>query len=220
MACSIASSASNRWPARRPWRRASASCVYALIKFRLASSRWALNWSASRPLRYAATVETTAIAITSTQAAELASASNGIALAPSPVALDRRDRPRSNRPVGQETVELIAKLRRRGVTVLGVLRDRRLHDRLQVAGNRRVDLAQWARLFLGHLANQGVPVLGLECRPHGPGVRKGSGPARRYQHGHRSDPRTARGPCSGSCPRRRRCGSGRCHWRSWPGRNR
>ena len=43
MARVMASSVPNRWPSRRLCRRASASLVYALIRFRFASSRWTLS---------------------------------------------------------------------------------------------------------------------------------------------------------------------------------
>ncbi len=86
----------------------------------------------------------------------------GVAPAPSPVSFGEQDGPCADRPVGEEPPEFVAQLRGGGIAVLGVLGDRPVHDRMEIAQHGRLDPAQGPRLLLRHLADQGVPILGLE----------------------------------------------------------
>ena len=113
-----------------------------------------------------------------------------------------------------------ARARGRRVPVRRVAGDRLGDDRLQVARDARRQLLQPRRLLVQHLVDQRVPVRRLERRPQRQQLVQRQAQAVDVATARRTGPGTAPGPCSGSCPRCRRCGSGRRPRPSWPGRSR
>ena len=70
-----------------------------------------------------------------------------------------------DRPVVEESPEVIGQLPRRGVATLGLLRHRLADDRLEVARDRRVELPRRWRLDVSDLAEQLLPIGAVEGRP-------------------------------------------------------
>ncbi len=77
-----------------------------------------------------------------------------------PTRTERRP-PRHDRLLGQETLQIIGQVRRRGVPSRGILANRCKDDRLERFGHVRIEPARRRGILFSNLAHELLPVLRL-----------------------------------------------------------
>ncbi len=89
----------------------------------------------------------------------------GVAPPPLPQALVPGRPPRPNGPVCQKPAQVLGQLPRGRIPIPGLFGDGLEDDRLQVAGNQRVELAWSRRLFMGDPLDEPAAIGVFERRP-------------------------------------------------------
>jgi hypothetical protein len=88
-----------------------------------------------------------------------------LAPAPAPHPLPLGDAAGENRPILQETTQVLCHLSGRRIALFRLLGDRLQHNGLQVPGNGAVQFAGRRRLVVSHRPDQLRPVRLWKCRP-------------------------------------------------------